>query len=85
MKKKVKLLVEIDENDYERLVRFPSTYASPYCQAIRNGTPITDDCISREWVLNQLDTTELCLTDDWETARHIVEDAPTIGGKDNDK
>ena len=44
---KVKLLVELDKDDYKRVMMFPNALNSLYCQAIRNGIPVTDDIISR--------------------------------------
>lgn len=89
----MKVMVDILDDEYNTLSNMSEkekvNELSYYERIIANGIPITDDCISREYVLNKLDTTELCLTDDWEVARHIVEDAPAIieargGQHDND-
>lgn len=76
------LLVKIPDRSYQIAKDMFNNGAlkSKPMQAIANGTPIeAGDAISRKWVLNQLDTTELCLTDDWEVSRHIIEDAPSLG------
>ena len=53
---KVKLLIELDKDDYKRVMMFPNALNSLHCQAIRNGTPYnpSGDCISREALKKKL-------------------------------
>lgn len=44
---KIKLVIEIDEERIETIRKYPLIYNSDEYKAIANGTPITDDMISR--------------------------------------
>lgn len=81
---KIKLLVEIDEEDYgdfcDWFESIPSSVDGLPCvkgkfnTALYDAKPYNDsgDCISRSALLNQIDTT------DWSDVRLLVEDAPTV-------
>ena len=48
MSKKIKLMIEIDEERLEKIRKYPLIYNSEEYKAIANGTPITEgDAISR--------------------------------------
>ena len=55
---KIKLLIELDKDDYKRAIMFPNALNSYYCQAIRNGIPYnpSGDCISREALKGVIET-----------------------------
>lgn len=41
--KKVKILIELSEQDYKLACDFPNTLYGAYAQAISNGTPVKTD------------------------------------------
>ena len=43
----MKLIIDISEEDYKNIFSYVQVYKSHYADMIRNGIPITDDCISR--------------------------------------
>ena len=52
----VKLMIEVDERIIEYITAkdLPLGMVDDLCRAVENGTPITDDCISREAIRKAL-------------------------------
>lgn len=74
--KKVKLLIEVDEDLYNKCLEIKDFTIVKAAIAIGNGIPITDDCISREWVIHNV----LSLIDP-ETryyVEQVIDSAPTL-------
>ena len=87
MSKKIKLLVEVDEELYRaykgRPPRLGDEGMDMIAQAIANGTPITEgDLISREALKREVN--RVFFNDEIEF-KQVIDNAPPIGGKDNDK
>lgn len=97
MSKKIKLLVEVDEETYNRAKNEPPIicgmndeliYQSNIKEAIAKGTPIADDIISRNDLLEELQDYIECnqnLSGIFETMKVIVNDVPTIEGRIHDE
>ena len=48
MSKKIKLLIEVDEENYQLIKEMADVAGMSFCEILRNGTPITEgDLISR--------------------------------------
>ena len=84
----MKLLIEIDENDYETIKNDGvQSHIALADEIIANGEPITDDMISREQVLNEIGQLSLA----WEYGQgvsdchSIVKNAPAYGKENEDK
>ena len=92
----MKLMIEIDEKRFEEIKQIANAQSEltekTEAQIIANGTPITDDCISREALKKVICDTDFDFGDYYdnteiirERACEIIDNTPTIGGKDNDK
>lgn len=70
----MKLIIDVPEEEYKAIKDYPNVYNSELHKAIANGTPYnpSGDLISREALLDQIDTT------DWDNVRTLVEDAQTV-------
>ena len=74
---KIKLVVEIDERIMKHIKakNVPLSEFDDVCQAVENGTPITDDMISREALKKELHKYVGLTPEDMED---IINNAPTV-------
>ena len=89
---KVKLLIEIEEPVYSWIKNaFSGDEEKRFLlETIANGKVITDDCISRNALKNEYaekcaGECDCCLYNDHYDGCKLINNAPPIGGKDNDK
>lgn len=78
----MKLMIDIPLDLYERCKRgdYELFDDSARIMVIAQGTPITDDCISREWLKRAFP-----YTDEWYKSRvvaQVIDNAPTIGDEE---
>ena len=84
MSKKIKLLVEIDE-DYYELIKADVKSGNDYkpCVLIANGTPITEgDLISRSALIKEAEELRQITSDEslrFENFTDLIDNAPSIG------
>ena len=91
MSKKIKLLVEVDEEYYE-LIKADVKSGNDYkpCVLIANGTPITEgDLISRSELIKTVEKAEGISwehhdKDDMCVRKKYIDNAPSIGGNQNE-
>ena len=86
MSKKIKLLIEVDEELYRaykgRPPRLGDEGMDMIAQAIANGTPITEgDAISREALKREVN--RVFFNDEIEF-KQVIDNAPSIGGNQNE-
>ena len=62
MSKKIKLLIEVDEENYQLIKGMADVAGMSFCEILRNGTPYnpTDDLISREAIRKALNAAFDC-------------------------
>ena len=78
----MKLIIELSQKDYDDIKNSNTikNHLNSIDWAVRNGTPITDDCISREWLKRAFP-----YTDEWYKSRvvaQVIDNAPTIGDEE---
>lgn len=75
---KVKLLIEIDEHTIEEMnasLLFSVRVQDELAEVIKNGIPITDDCISRDALKKDIETYDRAFAPDWVISK--IDNAPT--------
>ena len=93
MSKKIKLLIEVDEENYQLIKGMADVAGMSFCEILRNGTPITEgDLISREALAKAIEEVE----DNYDgyepndlgkfmnKVYDLIDNAPSIGGNQNE-
>ena len=77
----MKLIIDIPEQGFSACKLWVKNRVATWQdEIIAKGTPITDDCISREWLKRAFP-----YTDEWYKSRvvaQVIDNAPTIGDEE---